>query len=107
MNTARIENLKKKNMSNRFKMFSVKQRLIKVAYNHIKLWKKKIRGSDDRSPRLIDPWCGKKKSVDVQETPTGHIYIWKRMKSPDRKLICCLHLGNGVINVQCPAEIIS
>lgn len=39
MNTARIENLKKnkKNMSNRFKMFSVKQRLIKVAYNHIKL----------------------------------------------------------------------
>lgn len=42
MNTARIENLKKKNMSNRFKMFSVKQRLIKVAYNHIKLWKKKL-----------------------------------------------------------------
>lgn len=39
MNTARIENLKKKkkNMSNRFKIFSVKQRLIKVAYNHIKL----------------------------------------------------------------------
>lgn len=68
----------KNNMSNRFKIFSVKQRMPKVAYNRIKLWKKNIRGSDDRSPRLIDPWCGKIKNRLTFRKPLPDIHTYER-----------------------------